>query len=765
MKSIAKQTLQPMSEEQQIIFDHIKNKTNVITNACAGSGKSTTVLSIATHLPQEQIIQITYNTMLSKEIKEKINDLHIANMTVFTYHAIAVKYYSHNAYTDTELIEIVQKNKRPITEIPNFTIFVIDEAQDMTKLYYLFIKKFLQDANNKITLLLLGDTRQCLYQFKGADSRFLTHAKQLWENQTFLHKPTFEYCKLNTSYRITEPMAFFVNEALLGKNKTISTKKGLPIHYVRKPSTIIPNIIFAEIRYLIETKTHKPSDFFILCPSLKSKTVKRIENQLVCNNIPCFFPNNDGDKMDERVIDHKVIFATFHAVKGRQRKTVFVLNFDDSYFRYYAKNLPKSKCPNTIYVATTRATETLYIVENENCNIMPFLKKTHIQLQKIPEQIKFYGKPQIRLNQENEALTNSKEYHISPSEIVRFLSDSFLEKILPKLQELFIAKMDTDNPPTEIDLPSIIETTNNQCEDVSEINGVAFPTLFYDWIKSNIIHSAEYNNELTEYNHQPTKPPPIENAFQNTHLLHSLINSKIESIPKNNILHTFLLTKFQKIEQTTYNHQQINHPYQTLNQYLSHYLHLSNFYLATSNDIYYKLHQIPRENYDWLSIEILQQCFDRLYPHFKNNVNNLQSEITICNLSNKENNQQLDTYFANQNNPSFANKKFRFSARVDFITPNSIWEIKCTNSLNYEHFIQLTIYAFLWNLLKEPSQPQPPMQFNLFNVRTGEHYMINNDNPNSKNIICDIVNDLLEYKYCENPENLYKTMNDALFEI
>jgi superfamily I DNA/RNA helicase len=134
MKSIAKQTLQPMSEEQQIIFDHIKNKTNVITNACAGSGKSTTVLSIATHLPQEQIIQITYNTMLSKEIKEKINDLHIANMTVFTYHAIAVKYYSHNAYTDTELIEIVQKNKRPITEIPNFTIFVIDEAQDMTKL-------------------------------------------------------------------------------------------------------------------------------------------------------------------------------------------------------------------------------------------------------------------------------------------------------------------------------------------------------------------------------------------------------------------------------------------------------------------------------------------------------------------------------------------------------------------------------------------------------------------------------------------------------
>ena len=139
-----------MSEEQKIIFYHIKNKTNVITNACAGSGKSTTVLSIASELQNEQILQITYNTMLSKEIKEKINNLQIENMTVFTYHAIAVKYYSRNAYTDTELIDIIQKNKPPITEIPNFTIFVIDEAQDMTRLYYTFIRKFLRDAKNKI---------------------------------------------------------------------------------------------------------------------------------------------------------------------------------------------------------------------------------------------------------------------------------------------------------------------------------------------------------------------------------------------------------------------------------------------------------------------------------------------------------------------------------------------------------------------------------------------------------------------------------------
>ncbi|NBO19313.1 MAG: DUF2075 domain-containing protein [Proteobacteria bacterium] len=739
-----------MSEEQKIIFYHIKNKTNVITNACAGSGKSTTVLSIASELQNEQILQITYNTMLSKEIKEKINNLQIENMTVFTYHAIAVKYYSRNAYTDTELIDIIQKNKPPITEIPNFTIFVIDEAQDMTRLYYTFIRKFLRDAKNKITLLILGDTRQCLYQFKGADSRFLTHAKILWENETFLNNKNFEYCKLNTSYRITKPMAFFVNDVLLGKEKTISTKDGHPILFIRKNNNIIPDIIFAEIRRLMEKKNHKPNDFFILCPSLKSSTVKKIENLLVCNNIPCYFPNNDGDKMDERVIDHKVIFSTFHAVKGRQRKTVFVLCFDESYFQYYAKNLPKNKCPNTIYVASTRATDTLYIIENDGNNTMPFLKKTHIQLQKIPEYIKFYGSPRIRLNQENDACVKSKEFHILPSEVVRFLSDSFLEKILPKLQEIFICVSSelTYPPPIEIDLPTIIETTNNQCEDISEINGIAIPTLFYDWIKSN----------------NGTEKPPMENAFKKSHLLYSLIQNGIENIQKNSILYNFLHSKFKKIEQddnqTTDNtiDKTTNNTIDetATNQILANYLYLSNFYLAISNDIYYKLHQIPRKNYNWLSVNVLQQCFDRLYPHFKDDIPNLQSEIIICNNSDKQINQKLDEHFAKKQ--FFANKKFRFHARVDFITSTAIWEIKCTHLLSYEHFIQIVIYAFLWNISHEK-----PMQYYLFNVRTGEHYMINQNNPNTKNIICEIVDELLEYKYCHNPETLYKMQNDFLF--
>ena len=60
------------SEEQQIIIDHVKNKKNVIVDACAGSGKSTTVLSMAKSLPRRKFLQLTYNSMLRHEVNDKI---------------------------------------------------------------------------------------------------------------------------------------------------------------------------------------------------------------------------------------------------------------------------------------------------------------------------------------------------------------------------------------------------------------------------------------------------------------------------------------------------------------------------------------------------------------------------------------------------------------------------------------------------------------------------------------------------------------------
>lgn len=49
--------MQEPSEEQQIIIDHVKEGYNILVRAVAGSGKSTTVLSLAKQL----IEKIFYN--------------------------------------------------------------------------------------------------------------------------------------------------------------------------------------------------------------------------------------------------------------------------------------------------------------------------------------------------------------------------------------------------------------------------------------------------------------------------------------------------------------------------------------------------------------------------------------------------------------------------------------------------------------------------------------------------------------------------------
>ena len=46
-----------LNEEQQFIVDQIKDNKNVIVDAVAGTGKTTTILSLAEQLPKKSMLQ------------------------------------------------------------------------------------------------------------------------------------------------------------------------------------------------------------------------------------------------------------------------------------------------------------------------------------------------------------------------------------------------------------------------------------------------------------------------------------------------------------------------------------------------------------------------------------------------------------------------------------------------------------------------------------------------------------------------------------
>jgi len=221
------------SEEQQLVIDNLKNGYNVICSAVAGSGKSSTVLSASEQMSDHRILQITYNSSLRLEIKEKVTCIGLENISIHTFHSLAVKYYSPDCHSDTGIRRILLNDTKPRSEIARIDLCMLDEFQDCSELYFRFVLKFLRDMGSPVQILILGDPLQCLYGFKGADSRFLTMSSDIWKESNLLKSQVFLHCPLKMSYRINDQMGKFVNDVMFGSQLMLTCRSGEPVTYIR----------------------------------------------------------------------------------------------------------------------------------------------------------------------------------------------------------------------------------------------------------------------------------------------------------------------------------------------------------------------------------------------------------------------------------------------------------------------------------------------------------------------------------------------------
>lgn len=724
--------MQTPSEEQQIIIDHIKQGNNVVVNAVAGSGKSTTIVSLAQQLPNKTIFQITYNSMLRHEMKEKVRNLELPNLTIHTFHSLAVKYYLETAHTDTELRHILFQNIQPnnTTTLPKIDILVIDEAQDMSLLYYQFICKFIRDSNGEPQrpqqIMVLGDHQQSLYEFKGADARFLTMAHRIWSKNPPFDQNHFIQCTLQTSYRITTPMAKFVNETMLGTQRMVAVREGEPVLYIRNSRYNIEKTVVYHIQELLRQGA-KPSDIFILAGSIKglNSHVRRLENILVENNIPCHIPTMEQDKLDERVISGKIVFSTFHTVKGRQRKYVFVVGFDQSYFQMMGFNLDPKICPNTLYVGCTRATDTLYLLEFDNYSTdrpLEFLKMSHHDMNSC-DFIKFKGLPQIRFcapitDKNPDGTSRSDKKYLTPTKLIKFIPDATMDEISPIISRIFkkqtrnlvtvdlltnIEPMNNNDISHEIDIPNIIQTEYG-FEDVSDLNGIAIPAMYYDEIQKKW---------------QPNSTP--------RNIIHIMIEEALLEMKENE-------------------HHYLKNIVKTLPQHcetIDDYLYLANVYISIQERLYFKLKQIKQSEYNWITPKIIEQCRECLENAIGQECSELGAEVfteeQIIHHSFEDQHANIDRVLSKffVNTP-LENSYFRFTAVVDLITPRTLWEIKCTTKITIDHQLQVLLYAWLWQTMG-----REPREFRILNIKTGEIWILDA----SLDELTEVVVALLKGKY------------------
>lgn len=678
-----------LSDEQQCILDTVKEGHNVMVDAVAGTGKTTLILSIARESPEKKILQLTYNASLRKDVKETVERNEIQNLTVHTYHSLAKRYYLSTGYTDTEIRRLLFKNMPLKGEPPKFDMIVLDECQDMTLLYFQLMVKFIKDIDCNIQLLILGDYMQGLYDFKGADIRFLTLADQLWNGLTNLNTPGFKQRTMKMSFRITNQMRYFVNDVMLGEERMNSCREGNVVTYIRNSRSNISRVVYAEITKLLKNGVN-PSDIFVLGGSVKgaNSNIRRLENTLVEKDIPCHVPMLEGDKIDDRVIDGKIVFSTFHSVKGRQRKYVFVVGFDNAYFRFNARNLPRNICPNTLYVAATRATEGLYLLESDNYATdrpLEFLKKSHIEMKKC-DYINFKGHHQTIFQEEDENNTNDnvvKKHIITPTELVKFISESVIETISPIIDRIFIKET---GEPVNIDIPSVIETKKGFFEEVSDLNGIAIPCIYYDYLKEAFSESEEDFNNISRGN-----------------VLFDVIDNAIDKMKTND--HIFLKEIVNSLPEKI----------ETINDYL----YVANVSVAVQETLYFKLKQIEPDEYNWLTNDMIIACKNRLRevigPDCQHNMPSI--EETIIHESSEEQHEKIDIFLSTIFDES---QQFRFTGRVDLISETIAWELKCTSEITIEHLVQVIIYAWLWKMRHSYTDEYQEKVFKIFNIKTGE---------------------------------------------
>lgn len=366
------------SDEQKAIIDSFltdNSGPNIKLTSVAGSGKSTTILLCAKNVPDKQCIILTYNKKLQMDVKHKIEKMKLKNTKIMTYHSAACRGFDEKVYDDVHFINALKEcGEKPLPGMDKLIcdVLFLDEVQDMTIPYYLFVSKMVADLP-KLQVMVVGDVKQSINQFKDSREEFLSQCEVLPGFNSKCGRPWVEH-RLSISYRLTPHMASFVNNHVLctpgaiRAGNTTMPHAALKVHYVALDFRKMAREIGKVIKEVIKKYGHE--NVAIIAPSIKSIRSADSKNPLsitvreYLTDVPIYIPRDD-EVLNEDSITGKLIICSWNSMKGAERDCIIVMNFDETYFQYYHQDWVssvKQLLPNIMYVAATRAKKELIIV-------------------------------------------------------------------------------------------------------------------------------------------------------------------------------------------------------------------------------------------------------------------------------------------------------------------------------------------------------------------------------------------------------------------
>ena len=655
--------LPAMSGEQAAVArEFVSGGCNVAVNAVAGSGKTTCILHCAQALreasPGSRVLVVTYNARLKEETRRKARALGLdSSLEVHSYHAFAVKYYADTCYKDSGIKTVVDRDLAPKRRF-SFDRIVVDEAQDMTPLFFGLVCKAMRDNVHDALcpVMLLGDQHQNIYGFNHADARYLTLASRVFAG--VVPPLPWRTLTLSTTYRLSANMVQFINTHVL-RRQHFNTPNGVgdKVFYYRGSPFQIAALVADKLILRLSRRELLPSNIFVLSPTVRAGTSSNptpynvLENRLVRAGYPCFSSTSDDARLDDEVIRDKVVFSTFHSVKGLERKEVVVFSFSQAYFDVFAKLTNYSRqlaCPNALYVALTRATQTLHLIgEETEGGTLPFLtmilNTPYLQVQTVGP---------LRKKPDSQQQGWSKA---SVTRLTRFLTDATISEALRYVRTR-VVQAATENIP----VPLRVKTQGEEAvlvEEVSELNGLAVPAMY----------ESKSTGKMSSMQQYCISELPIGDSY------HDAAKKKTVT--------------------------------------MADYLRLAAVYGYVTGGFVSKPTQL--KDFDWLTPDLAQPLLGVIDAHLGGQKIDYEAAVLLTALS------------VGSREAIAKVSPMEVTGRIDAVSPEFIYELKCTGAIESEHLLQLALYGWLWNVLpadtgQKCAATHGPRKLRILNFRTGE---------------------------------------------
>ncbi|TID25691.1 putative p-loop containing nucleoside triphosphate hydrolase protein [Venturia nashicola] len=661
------------SPEQQAIAK-LSQTQNVVVSARPGSGKTATAEAIVAANPDLRIAVITYSKSLQLETARRLDDY--PSCDVYTFHAMAGKLFPSAAPVQNDsILRKLRKTKVPPSWNGDlYNLIILDELQDCTDdlfwLVHAFVSAVTRAAGGKAPqIVCLGDERQAIYQFRGSDARFLSLSPSVMD---VISPYPWSHLPLSKSFRLSHQTSDFVNKVFLNGEQYITGSHDGP-----KPIYMHGDMdgrVWAMADKLVPLiEKYGPECTAIIAPHIKSNGPLTILTNILSEHykLPIAVSISDEVTLQDEVISGKICVTTYHQFKGSERDLVIVCGVDASYFTYLARDLPDDSCPNSTFVALTRARQQLVVLHHSAQPPMPFIDVqqlhqtanvidlTYTGLQE-PNPV---GRPiQLGLRLNKNTFASEMVRHIpieSLDEICEtYLVIKILAPPLPERQHI--------NAPDKV----LTRETEQHYEAVSDLNGLAVVAAY----------ELSLLGTLTTLGHSPRKSIPA-------------VPEEIDALA------AWLCEEACGYEAVVSGYkprkiQMHGHKFDWLGPYLS----------AARE-------RLVEQFVDTKHLKFEVELKERDFLVEETTTGQVQ---TTC-LSGRADIVQYDKMLK-------SNRKSATSSIDLHDQPGvSIWEIKFASQLSPEHAIQACVYAYLW--CRRTKSSSPP-RIILFNVRDGEKWEI-----------------------------------------